>query len=248
MSWDDPWSSDIAPQRCDDVLVRHRPGGQKGGENLAPRRPGQGDHHPRAGDGRPRSALPKKCPPSSRTAGTASQCATKHGLWSSDSIVPGQGHPSARVHRAPSPGSAGDQHEAPLRRSATRRSNLVLQSCQGYPSATRQRAPTVHGGNPIEHQARGSGQRGGTATCEAEDRLWCPKCRTPAGWTGTAAPVRRSTLVDLPHLFASCLRGRYPGCLVREGGVEPPHPFEYTDLNRARLPIPPLAHHPAEAA
>jgi hypothetical protein len=33
-----------------------------------------------------------------------------------------------------------------------------------------------------------------------------------------------------------------PGpCLVREGGVEPPHPFEYTDLNRARLPIPPLA-------
>ena len=29
--------------------------------------------------------------------------------------------------------------------------------------------------------------------------------------------------------------------MVREGGVEPPHPFEYTDLNRARLPIPPLA-------
>ena len=29
--------------------------------------------------------------------------------------------------------------------------------------------------------------------------------------------------------------------VVREGGVEPPHPFEYTDLNRARLPIPPLA-------
>ena len=28
---------------------------------------------------------------------------------------------------------------------------------------------------------------------------------------------------------------------VREGGVEPPHPFKYTDLNRARLPIPPLA-------
>ncbi len=32
-----------------------------------------------------------------------------------------------------------------------------------------------------------------------------------------------------------------PSTLVREGGVEPPHPFEYTDLNRARLPIPPLA-------
>ena len=32
--------------------------------------------------------------------------------------------------------------------------------------------------------------------------------------------------------------------LVREGGVEPPHPFGHTDLNRARLPIPPLARIP----
>ena len=39
-----------------------------------------------------------------------------------------------------------------------------------------------------------------------------------------------------------------PQVLVREGGVEPPHPFEYTDLNRARLPIPPLAHHATETA
>ncbi len=31
------------------------------------------------------------------------------------------------------------------------------------------------------------------------------------------------------------------GSLVREGGVEPPRPFGHTDLNRARLPIPPLA-------
>src|SRR6187549_1850130 len=29
---------------------------------------------------------------------------------------------------------------------------------------------------------------------------------------------------------------------VRKGGVEPPRPFGHTDLNRARLPIPPLAH------
>ena len=36
------------------------------------------------------------------------------------------------------------------------------------------------------------------------------------------------------------LRG-IPDCLVREGGVEPPRPFGHTDLNRARLPIPPLA-------
>src|SRR5699024_8744455 len=28
---------------------------------------------------------------------------------------------------------------------------------------------------------------------------------------------------------------------VREGGVEPPRPCGHTDLNRARLPIPPLA-------
>ena len=31
------------------------------------------------------------------------------------------------------------------------------------------------------------------------------------------------------------------GSLVREGGVEPPRPHGHTDLNRARLPIPPLA-------
>lgn len=31
---------------------------------------------------------------------------------------------------------------------------------------------------------------------------------------------------------------------MREGGVEPPHPFGHTDLNRARLPIPPLARRP----
>jgi hypothetical protein len=29
---------------------------------------------------------------------------------------------------------------------------------------------------------------------------------------------------------------------VREGGVEPPHPFGHRNLNPARLPIPPLAH------
>lgn len=30
--------------------------------------------------------------------------------------------------------------------------------------------------------------------------------------------------------------------LVREGGLEPPHPCEYWHLKPARLPIPPLAH------
>jgi hypothetical protein len=35
--------------------------------------------------------------------------------------------------------------------------------------------------------------------------------------------------------------GRSRASHVREGGVEPPRPFGHTDLNRARLPIPPLA-------
>ena len=30
--------------------------------------------------------------------------------------------------------------------------------------------------------------------------------------------------------------------LVPKGGLEPPHPCEYMDLNHARLPIPPLRH------
>jgi hypothetical protein len=29
---------------------------------------------------------------------------------------------------------------------------------------------------------------------------------------------------------------------VPKGGLEPPHPCEYMDLNHARLPIPPLRH------
>ena len=36
--------------------------------------------------------------------------------------------------------------------------------------------------------------------------------------------------------------------VVREGGVEPPRPFGHTDLNRARLPIPPLAPNPPQWA
>jgi hypothetical protein len=52
--------------------------------------------------------------------------------------------------------------------------------------------------------------------------------RDPRGgpWRGTAAGQKPQR----------------PGAsLVREGGVEPPRPFGHTDLNRARLPIPPLA-------
>ena len=41
--------------------------------------------------------------------------------------------------------------------------------------------------------------------------------------------------------FAVDARRHRGSHLVREGGVEPPRPFGHTDLNRARLPIPPLA-------
>src|SRR6266478_1874270 len=34
--------------------------------------------------------------------------------------------------------------------------------------------------------------------------------------------------------------GFYKILLVPKGGLEPPHPCEYMDLNHARLPIPPL--------
>ena len=44
------------------------------------------------------------------------------------------------------------------------------------------------------------------------------------------------------HFWLVSARARRPTrLLVREGGVEPPRPFGHTDLNRARLPIPPLA-------
>ncbi len=37
------------------------------------------------------------------------------------------------------------------------------------------------------------------------------------------------------------VRGLSNALMVGEGGLEPPHPFEYRNLNPARLPIPPLA-------
>ena len=40
----------------------------------------------------------------------------------------------------------------------------------------------------------------------------------------------------------SCLMQLKPKTLVPKGGLEPPHPCEYMDLNHARLPIPPLRH------
>ena len=40
---------------------------------------------------------------------------------------------------------------------------------------------------------------------------------------------------------------RFKENLVPKGGLEPPHPCEYMDLNHARLPIPPLRHGVASA-
>src|SRR6476661_5475990 len=49
------------------------------------------------------------------------------------------------------------------------------------------------------------------------------------------------------HSIIVLLSGTSDGCklsrrkhLVPKGGLEPPHPCEYMDLNHARLPIPPL--------
>jgi hypothetical protein len=66
----------------------------------------------------------------------------------------------------------------------------------------------------------------------------------PNRWT--PAPSRRSQFrrkSDQARLPVTSVTGTEPyrSLQVREGGVEPPRPFGHTDLNRARLPIPPLA-------
>lgn len=73
---------------------------------------------------------------------------------------------------------------------------------------------------------------------------WIPRVATPYG----AASTRRSaggrgTVVAMSNDARDITQNGLglPQDCVREGGVEPPHPFGYTDLNRARLPIPPLA-------
>ena len=53
-------------------------------------------------------------------------------------------------------------------------------------------------------------------------------------WMGTIAA--RIRCWSWPQRTTAMMKG-----VVREGGVEPPRPFGHTDLNRARLPIPPLA-------
>ena len=59
--------------------------------------------------------------------------------------------------------------------------------------------------------------------------------RIPAPRLQMLAGKQNSRLPDDVHLVGGCF------VLVREGGVEPPRPHGHTDLNRARLPIPPLA-------
>ena len=51
----------------------------------------------------------------------------------------------------------------------------------------------------------------------------------------------RSPVTTSSHDEGPGSLSRGPAYNVREGGVEPPRPFGHTDLNRARLPIPPLA-------
>src|SRR3954466_8385993 len=65
----------------------------------------------------------------------------------------------------------------------------------------------------------------------AKSMVWLRTMK--GGWTPGRLPGR----LAVPPRGA----GSWSLIVVREGGVEPPHPFGYTDLNRARLPIPPLA-------
>ena len=79
-------------------------------------------------------------------------------------------------------------------------------------------------------------------TALVQDRLSRSIQAVASGLTMASADLRPPTIPQQkkkapPHDDVSW----EPFSLVREGGVEPPHPFEYTDLNRARLPIPPLA-------
>ncbi len=62
--------------------------------------------------------------------------------------------------------------------------------------------------------------------------------RAPIAPAGEAWP-RPYGGVALHMCGAGCLRGRHPAPHMRMRGLEPPRPYGHTDLNRARLPIPP---------
>lgn len=53
-----------------------------------------------------------------------------------------------------------------------------------------------------------------------------------------AASVRSASPLAEEHRRLATSAVRYE---VREGGLEPPHPYGHRNLNPARLPIPPLA-------
>ncbi len=76
---------------------------------------------------------------------------------------------------------------------------------------------------------------GSAASCRSTP-LPCPPGR--AGATPVLL-IKRESGLDWTSPRSSDL-----GLTVREGGVEPPRPFGHTDLNRARLPIPPPARRP----
>ena len=64
----------------------------------------------------------------------------------------------------------------------------------------------------------------------------------PASWSGLrrSGPTNGSRSTLAGKWFRAALRDS-PEPFVREGGLEPPCPHGHTDLNRARLPISPLA-------
>ena len=92
-----------------------------------------------------------------------------------------------------------------------------------------------------------AGSRGSSTAGRRPTTARCSTSRTSSGAPGptrlrVGRPPRPGRLRTPRQLDAlSPARLRPAGTLVREGGVEPPRPFGHTDLNRARLPIPPLA-------
>lgn len=77
--------------------------------------------------------------------------------------------------------------------------------------------------------------------CPASGCSECPAAGINAGEC-PSDPIGRTTACFSVASVLPTISGRSREReSVREGGVEPPRPCGHTDLNRARLPIPPLA-------
>ena len=88
--------------------------------------------------------------------------------------------------------------------------------------------------------ARASGGEASSTTTSVEDRSRqrpCPRPRPPqrdCGGETAAGGARASPVIETPAGAS-----RHTARAMRMRGLEPPRPYGHTDLNRARLPIPP---------